>query len=344
MAEYDALLVVSFGGPEGPDEVIPFLENVLRGRNVPQARLLQVAEHYYGLGGTSPINGQNRALVVALERELADKGIDLPIHWGNRNWRPLLTDTLRQMKADGVRRALAFITSGYASYSNCRQYLENLSDARRIVGEEAPVVERLRVFFNHPEFIAATVDRVNSAFERVDGERRERAVLVFTAHSIPRAMAAGCGYETQLKEVARLVGDAVGVPDWTIAYQSRSGPPNQPWLEPDIRDHLRFLRDQRDLADVVIAPIGFLSDHMEVIYDLDVEARAVCDELGVQMVRAETVGTHPRFVGMIRMLIEERLYNRPERPSIGLMDPLPDFCADGCCPSGRPETAAQTRG
>ena len=342
MADYDALLVISFGGPEGPDEVIPFLENVLRGRNVPHERLLQVAEHYNRFGGVSPINAQNRALIAALEREMTEHGVDLPIYWGNRNWRPLLPDTLRQMKADGVRRALAFITSGYASYSNCRQYLENIAEARRIVGDGAPIVERLRVFFNHPAFVSATVERVNAAFERIDLESRERAALVFTAHSIPQSMADGCAYEAQLKEVARLVGDAVGHSEWTFAYQSRSGPPAQPWLEPDIQDHLRSLHEQHRLTDVVIAPIGFLSDHMEVIYDLDVEARAVCDETGMRMVRAETVGTHPRFVGMIRMLIEERLYSLPERLSIGLIGPRPDVCADGCCPSGRP--AAQRPG
>ncbi len=344
MADYDAVLVVSFGGPEGPDEVIPFLENVLRGRNVPRERLLQVAEHYHSFGGVSPINAQNRALIAAIERELNQYGIDLPIYWGNRNWHPMLADTLRQMKTDGVRRALAFITSAFASYSNCRQYMENIAEARRVVGEEAPIVERLRGFFNHPGFIAATVDRVNSAIDRLDVDSRERAALVFTAHSIPQAMADGCAYEAQLKEVARLVGDAVGHSDWTFAYQSRSGPPTQPWLEPDIRDHLRSLHDQVGVTDVVIVPIGFLSDHMEVIYDLDVEARAVCDEINVRMVRAETVGTHPLFVGMIRALIEERLYSRPERPSIGCKTPLPDVCADGCCPSGRPETTGHRLG
>lgn len=344
MADYDALLVVSFGGPEGPDEVIPFLENVLRGRNVPHERLLQVAEHYDRFGGVSPINAQNRTLIAALEREFTEHHVNLPIYWGNRNWHPLLPDTIRQMKTDGVQRALAFITSAYASYSNCRQYQENIAEARRIVGNEAPIVDRLRGYFNHPGFIAATVDRVNLAINRIDPENREQAALVFTAHSIPQSMADGCTYEAQLKEVARLVGDAVGHSKWTFAYQSRSGPPTQSWLEPDIRDHLRSLHIQSGVTDVVIVPIGFLSDHMEVIYDLDVEARAVCDELGVQMVRAETVGTHPRFVGMIRMLIEERLYGLPERPSIGRMNPLPDVCADGCCPSGRPETTGQRRG
>lgn len=344
MADYDALLVVSFGGPEGPDEVIPFLENVLRGRNVPHDRLLQVAEHYDRFGGVSPINAQNRALIAALEREFTEHHVNLPIYWGNRNWHPLLPDTIRQMKTDGVQRALAFITSAYTSYSNCRQYLENIAEARRIVGNEAPIVDRLRGYFNHPDFIAATVDRVNLAINRIDPENREQAALVFTAHSIPQSMAAGCAYEAQLKEVARLVGDAVGHSDWTFAYQSRSGPPTQPWLEPDIREHLRSLHDQGGLTDVVIAPIGFLSDHMEVIFDLDVEARAVCDEIKVQMVRAETVGTHPLFVSMVRALIEERLYSRAEHPWVGLMNPLPDVCADGCCPSGRPETTGQRRG
>jgi len=337
---YDALLIVSFGGPDEPDDVLSFLENVLRGRNVPRERMLEVAEHYYLFGGKSPINEQNRNLIAALTDELAAHGPALPIYWGNRNWHPLLADTVRQMASDGVRRALAFVTSVFSSYSGCRQYREDIARAQQVVGPAAPQVDKLRVFFNHPGFIEPMIERTRAALDEIPAERRDRALVVFTAHSIPQAMADGCRYEVQLREACGLVGEGVGRNDWQLAYQSRSGPPQQPWLEPDIGDLLRDQHSARPVRDAVVIPIGFISDHLEVIYDLDTEARQACDELGINMVRAGTVGTHPRFVRMIRELIEERMSDSPNRLALGTLGPKEDDCPDDCClfPQ-RPETA-----
>ena len=350
---YDALLLVSFGGPEGTADVIPFLERVLKGRRVPRERMMEVAEHYHHFGGVSPINGQNRALIAALERELKTRNLSLPVYWGNRNWHPLLTDTVRRMAADGIGRALALVTSAYSSYSNCRQYLENIEDARREAGSAAPEIDKVRPFFHHPGFIETMTVRVRDALDRLPVERRASAHLVYTAHSIPLAMARECAYEAQLREASRLISERVGVSSWALAFQSRSGPPAQPWLEPDVCDYIRSFRasdgDQADRAgqadradradqadrDIVVIPVGFISDHMEVVYDLDVEARACCDELGVRMVRAETAGIHPRFVEMIAELVEERLSTSTDRPAAGVLDPWPDRCPPGCCPSGR---------
>jgi protoporphyrin/coproporphyrin ferrochelatase len=306
---FDALLVLSFGGPEKPDDVIPFLENVLRGRNVPRERMLAVAEHYYHFGGKSPINDQARALIVALEDELATHGQRLPIYWGNRNWHPLLADTLQQMKADGVRRALAFATSIFSSYSGCRQYLEDIERARAEV-PGAPEIQKLRSFYNHPLFIEAQADRVREALNGL------QAATIFTAHSIPMSMAETSDYQRQLEESCRLVAERLDNSNWRLVYQSRSGPPSQPWLEPDIADVLRGLPRG---AQVVVVPIGFISDHMEVIYDLDVEAQAIARERGVNMLRAGTVGVHPKFLRMIRELI-----NDPRSH---------DACPADCCPA-----------
>jgi protoporphyrin/coproporphyrin ferrochelatase len=329
---YDALLIVSFGGPDGPEDVLPFLENVLRGRNVPRERMLEVAEHYFQFGGRSPINEQNRQLIAAVERELAEHGRPLPVYWGNRNWHPLLPDTLKQMAADGVRRALAFVTSAFSSYSGCRQYREDIARAQKEVGPEAPHVDKLRVFFNHPGFIEPMVENTRAAIDRVPAGRRDKARLVFTAHSIPTAMAAGCRYEEQLRESCRLVAEGVGRDDWDLAYQSRSGPPQQPWLEPDIGEFLQKVQGSGfRVQDVVIVPIGFISDHMEVLYDLDTEARQLCERMGVNMVRAATVGIHPRFVRMIRELIEERLSDSPRRLALGTLGPNHDVCPEDCC-------------
>ena len=328
---YDAFLLVSFGGPDGPDDVIPFLENVLRGRNVPRERMLEVAEHYHHFGGRSPINEQNRGLVAAIERELAEHGPPLKVYWGNRNWHPLLADTLRQMAADGVRRALAFVTSAFSSYSGCRQYRENIAAAQAEVGPAAPQVDKLRVFFNHPGFIEPMIERTRAALEQIPGDRRADALLVFTAHSIPPAMAAGCRYQEQLREACRLVANGIHRDDWYSVYQSRSGPPQQPWLEPDIGDFLRQQHAIGPIRDVVIVPIGFISDHMEVVYDLDTEAKQLCDQLGINMVRAATVGTHPRFIRMIRELIVERMTDSPQRLALGSMGPSHDVCPEDCC-------------
>jgi ferrochelatase len=331
---YDALLVVSFGGPEGPDEVMPFLENVLRGRSVPGERLREVAAHYELFGGVSPLGEQCRSLVSAVREELDRHGPRLPVYWGNRHWHPTLADTLRRMADDGVRRALAFVTSAYGSYPGCRQYLEDIARARAEVGERAPEVDKLRRFYNHPGFVEPLVEHVAAAFERVPEPRRAAARLVFTAHSIPRALAATSDYEEELRETASLVALPLGRRVWSLAYQSRSGPPDQPWLEPDLADHLRSLAGS-GAADVVVAPIGFTSDHMEVLYDLDHEAKDRATRLGLHMVRAATAGAHPRFVRMVRELVEERLSDAPVRLNLGARGPAPDVCPPGCCPPGR---------
>ncbi|HXK11409.1 MAG TPA: ferrochelatase [Vicinamibacteria bacterium] len=333
-AGYDALVVVSFGGPEGPDEILPFLENVTRGRRVPPERLREVASHYEHFGGVSPLPAQCRALVAAVRGDLEEHGPALPVYWGNRNWHPLLAETLRRMAADGVRRALALVTSAYGSYSGCRQYLDDIGCARAEVGEGAPVVDKLRLFYNHPGFVEPLVERVRAALLRVPEERRAQARLVFTAHSLPRALAATSDYEAQVRETAGLVAFPLGRTAWTLAWQSRSGPPSQPWLDPDIVDHLRALA-AAGAKDVVVAPIGFTSDHMEVVYDLDLEAKSRAMELGLNMVRAETVGTHPRFVRMVRELVRERLSDAPLRLHLGARGPAPDVCPPGCCPALR---------
>jgi ferrochelatase len=327
---YDALLIVSFGGPEALEDVMPFLANVLRGRNVPEARMREVAHHYEMFGGVSPINEQTRALIAALERELETHGPRLPIYWGNRNWHPLLADTLRRMRDDGIKRALAFMTSAYSSYSGCRQYREDVERAREVVGEGAPRVEKLRVFFNHPGFVGPNVENLRAALEQIPEERRARARVAFTAHSIPCAMSSGCDYERQLLETCRLVAEGARHEGWRLVFQSRSGPPTQPWLEPDIRDHLRELKEL-DTEDVVIAPVGFISDHMEVLYDLDTEARKLSDELGLNMIRAATIGTHPEFIQMIRELIIERVDDTAPRRALGRLPPSHDVCAIDCC-------------
>jgi ferrochelatase len=334
--QYDALLVVSFGGPEGPDDVMPFLENVLRGRNVPRERMLAVAEHYQQFGGVSPINAQNRALIAALKTEFAAANLDLPIFWGNRNWHPLLPDALAEMRARGIRRALAFFTSAFSSYSGCRQYRENIAAAQQQVGPGAPQVDKLRAFYNHPGFIEPMIERTQSALAELPAGRRAGAHLLFTAHSIPQAMAQTCDYVVQLHEAARLVAAGVGHSTWRVVYQSRSGPPSQPWLEPDIGDELAQIAGGVQSegvagADVVAVPIGFISDHIEVLFDLDKEARNKAIELGLNFVRAGTVGTHPRFVRMIRELVVERMSGASERPALGTFGPSHDVCPVDCC-------------
>ena len=326
---YDAVLVLSFGGPEKPDDVIPFLENVLRGRNVPRERMLEVAEHYYHFGGKSPINDQNRALIASLETLLEREGPRLPVFWGNRNWHPYLADTLREMQARGVRRPLAFVTSVFGSYSGCRQYLEDIDRAREQVGAGAPEIDKLRSFYNHPLFIQAQADEVRSAFHQIPTDRRAAARLLFTAHSVPIAMAEASDYVQQLNESCRLVSEDLGVPAWRLVYQSRSGPPGQPWLEPDIGD---VLREMEPGSDVVIVPIGFISDHMEVLYDLDTEAREIAAARGVNLSRAPTVGVHPKFVAMIRELILERTAGSQPQ-AIGRFGPSSSVCRQECCPS-----------
>jgi ferrochelatase len=330
MSAHDALLVVSFGGPEGMDDVLPFLENVLRGRNVPAERMGAVAKHYEMFGGVSPINGQNRKLIAALQEELAVNGPHLPIYWGNRNWHPLLADTLAQMATDGIKNAMAFVTSAYSSYSSCRQYLENIEEARHQVGSSAPQIDKLRAFYNHPLFIEANVDCLQAALGTIPEAKRASTQIAFTAHSIPQSMAENCQYESQLQETSRLVASGANRESWRLVYQSRSGPPSQPWLGPDILDHLKELK-RSGATDVVIAPIGFVSDHMEVIYDLDTEARQLCNEMGLNMVRASTVGTHPAFIRMIRELVLERINPDASRRFLGSQGANHDVCPADCC-------------
>src|SRR5687767_7267047 len=336
---YDAVVVVSFGGPEGMDDVIPFLENVLRGRNVPRERMLAVAKHYEMFGGVSPINSQNRKLIAALEDELEINGPRLPIYFGNRNWHPMLAATVAQMRDDGIKHALAFVTSAYSSYSSCRQYLDDIERARVEVGPDAPQIIKLRAFFNHPGFIEANAANLKAALEQIPEQRRAVAQVVFTAHSIPETMAGNCDYEKQLQESARLVfesldeyhGAATPTPaSYKLVFQSRSGPPSQPWLGPDICDYLREA-NSLGIKDVVVAPIGFVSDHMEILFDLDTEAQALCNELGLNMVRARTAGTDPSFVKMVRELILERLEPARERRYLGTFGARSDDCAPGCC-------------
>jgi protoporphyrin/coproporphyrin ferrochelatase len=335
---YDAILIVSFGGPESREDVIPFLENVLRGRNVPRERMLAVAEHYYHFEGKSPINQQTRELISALENELAQHGPKLPVYWGNRNWHPMLADTLRKMKGDGIRRALAFVTSAYSSYSGCRQYREDIARAQTEVGPSSPEIDKLRPFFNHPGFIAATEERLRNALAQVPANARENVQIVYTAHSIPISLANTCDYVRQLEEVRKLVSTSLGIANDALAYQSRSGAPGQPWLEPDILDYLREVQARNQASAVVLAPISFISDHMEVLYDLDIEARQLCDSLSLPMVRAKTVGVHPKFIAMIRELIGERTTPEAERRALGSLGPRQDVCADDCCPPPqRPE-------
>ncbi len=333
---YDAILLVSFGGPEAPDEVIPFMQNVTRGRNIPRERLEEVSEHYFAFGGRSPINDQNRALKAALEAQLAEQGPALPVYFGNRNWHPLLADTLTRMRDDGVERALCFVTSAYSSYSGCRQYRENLAAARAEV-QGAPELDKIRVFYNHPGFVTPQVDLIREALTELPADARDGARVVFVTHSIPRTMSLHCDYEAQHYETCRLVmagltaaGDPPGtVRGWDLVFCSRSGPEFVPWLEPDVSDHLEALHAE-GVPGVVVVPVGFISDHMEVIYDLDVEAKETAERLGLPFTRAGSVGVDPRFVAMIRELVLERLEDAPRR-ALGTRGPNHDACPVDCC-------------
>jgi len=328
---YDALLFVSFGGPEGPDEVMPFLRRVTRGRGVPEERLLEVAKHYETLGGRSPINEQNRAFIEALDKELRRRGRNLPIRFGNRNWHPLLETTLAELKAEGARRVLAFVSSAFSSYSGCRQYQEDIAEALAAAGEGGPEVDKVRVFFNHPGFIEAVADRLRSALANFPPELRDEVAIVFTAHSIPRAMADRCSYVEQLREAASLALESLGRRGgWELAFQSRSGPPSVPWLEPDILEVVRRLAAEGK-PGLLVMPLGFLSDHVEVIYDLDHEARDLAAELGLRFERAPTVGSHPAFVGAVADLIEEHLDPSRDRLALGRFGPREDHCPLDCC-------------
>ena len=344
-SHYDALLFVSFGGPEGREDVLPFLENVLRGKPVPRERMLEVAEHYYHFDGVSPINGQNRDLINAVKRELEEQQIQLPIYWGNRNWHPMLNDTLEEMQKDGVKKALVFITSAYSSYSGCRQYRENIEEAKSTLPDGLLETDKIRVFYNHPGFVNTIADLLMESLNQFEESARESATILFTAHSIPESMAANCSYASQLQETARLVMQAVGENPWHLVYQSRSGPPSQPWLEPDVCDFIGTLNAKESPSHLAIVPIGFISDHMEVLFDLDIEAKDMCEELNIKMVRVPTVGTSPPFVKMIIELIRERMENIEQR-SLGDMGPSHDVCPIDCClyTPTRPPTQGRPHG
>ncbi|MER6817075.1 ferrochelatase [Spirillospora sp. NPDC000708] len=300
MTSHDALLLLSFGGPEGPEDVIPFLENVTRGRGIPRERLEKVGEHYHLFGGVSPINRLCRELKAAIEADFAAHGVDLPVYWGNRNWTPYLADTVRRMRDDGVRHAAAFVTSAYSGYSTNDQYLQDIARAREEV-PGAPEIDKLPVYCDRPGFLDPFVDAAGDALGRLpDGAR-----LLFTAHSVPLSQPNRELYVAELEEAARTVAGraAPGTP-WDLVYQSRSGPPSQPWLEPQITDHLEKLAGEGVRAAAAV-PIGFVSDHMEVKYDLDVEAAGRAAELGIAFVRAATPGSDPRFAALPRLLMEE---------------------------------------
>ena len=351
---YDALLFVSFGGPEAPGDVVPFLQNVTRGRDIPEARLREAGRHYFHFDGVSPINAQNRAFLDALRSHFVATKLDLPIYWGNRNWTPYLADAVEQMRADGVRHALAFFTSAYSSYSGCRQYRENLADAIAAVGDGAPRIDRIGAYFNHPGFVDPFIDGTVEAVQKLPDADRADARLVFTTHSIPTAMAESSGsvnagdtgqppgaYVAQHRVVAELVSQAVNAAvgadlPWDLVYQSRSGAPNVPWLEPDIDTHLRAIADIGATAAVVV-PIGFVSDHMEVMWDLDTQARATADEVGLPMVRVATPGPDPRTVAMVADLVRERLEGRAstDRIRVGALSATADCCPGDCCPNPR---------
>ncbi len=334
----DALLIVSFGGPEGPDDVVPFLENVTRGRGIPRERLVEVGAHYAHFGGVSPLNSLNRDLVAAVRTELDRRGEELPVLWGNRNWDPYLTDAFSEARDLGVTRVFAFLTSAYSSYSGCRQYRENLHDALAAVQADDPAwqleVHKARTYFNHPGFVEPLVDATRASLATVPPGSR----LVFTTHSIPTSDADRCDYVAQHRDVAATVAEALGHSDWDLVYQSRSGAPHIPWLEPDIGDHLMALAGA-GAPGAVMVPIGFVSDHMEVIWDLDTVAAEVAAEVGLPVARAATPGTDPRFARMVvDLVIEQRgtLEGQSvERPVTGQLGPRVVPCAAGCCPNPR---------
>ncbi|MAS53594.1 MAG: ferrochelatase [Pimelobacter sp.] len=347
VAPYDALLLVSFGGPEKPDDVVPFLENVTRGRGIPRERLEQVGEHYFLFGGRSPINDQNRAFIAAVERDFAEHGIDLPVYWGNRNWDPYLRDTVTQMAADGITRAACFVTSAYSSWSSCRQYRENLYDAVEGI-DGVPRLDKLRHYFNHPGFLEPVVEATRAALDDLPDAVGQDARIVFVTHSIPTAMnetsgppeAGGSAYVTQHLSaggaVVDLLAEQTGVRhEHDLVFCSRSGSPRTPWLEPDVNDHLVSLAEAGETRAVVLVPIGFVSDHMEVIYDLDTEALATAERLGLPARRAATAGEDPRFVAVVRDLLTERAAAESGAPvtrrALGDLGALWDRCPVGCC-------------
>lgn len=375
IAPYQAVLLYSFGGPNNPEDVVPFLRNVTAGKGIPDARLEEVGQHYYGFGGRSPINQQNLALKAALEGELERRGINLPIVWGNRNWEPYTSDALDELQERGVTKALMLVTSAYGSYSGCRQYREDMAIVQREHGdlddsgnlkESATHFDKVRPYFNHPGFVDATYNAITEALtELADSSpipHDQRTIhLAFVTHSIPLAMEEGSGFAlpatyskqhlSLAQEISRRLEhtDHAGI-EWSLSYCSRSGPPSQPWLEPDINDHLETLAEN-GVSDVVLAPIGFISDHMEVAYDLDTEALATCKSLSIHAVRADTVGVRPEFInGLVDLIVERAAHARGEQPERISVTALPAFheeCPTNCClqragqPTNIPTVAGQ---
>lgn len=352
----DAILFASFGGPEGQDDVIPFLKNVVHGRGIPDERLEEVAVHYRSMGGKSPINDQNKAMIAALEAELARRGIDLPIYWGNRNWEPYMADTVKQIHADGHRTALGIVTSAYSSYSSCRQYREDFGIALNATGLEGELdIRKARVFFNHPGFLDPVAAHIREALEkfRAEGHKDEQIEILFTTHSIPNTMAETSGpratweegsggwYEKQHIAAAEYVMESVGNLPWQLVYQSRSGPEFIPWLEPDVNDVIAELPGKR--TAVMVVPIGFVTDHMEVVWDLDTEAKESAEEAGLAFVRIPTAGESPEFIAALADLVQERLDPTFPRKCVTSFGPTFDVCGAGCCPNQRaiqPTTSA----
>src|SRR5689334_6388137 len=343
---FDAVLLLSFGGPEGPEQVRPFLENVTRGRNVPPERLDDVAEHYLHFGGVSPINSINLALIEQLRAELGSRGLDLPVYFGNRNWEPYVEDTVATMRDNGIRRAAVFTTSAWSGYSSCTQYVEDIARARGAAGEGAPELVKLRQYFDHPLFVEMFAEAIGAAAQTVSGDAR----LVFTAHSIPLAARNRCGadlYSRQVAYASRLVATAAGYADYDQVWQSRSGPPQVPWLEPDIADHLTALAEGGTKA-VIVCPIGFVADHIEVVWDLDNELRGHAQDLGIAFARAATPNADPRFARLVAELLDELRDGRepvrvpgPDAPALQGFSVNGEVCTPNCVSRSTPNAESR---
>ena len=330
MGRFDSLLLLSFGGPENSDDVMPFLRNVTAGRGVPDERLAVVAEQYELFGGKSPINELNQQLLCALDEELASRGHEMATFWGNRNWHPFVTDTIADLKSLGHTSTVCLVTSAFSSYSGCRQYHEDLDRARNEV-PGAPNIERVRVYWDHPDFLGTAAELLAESRDAA-GLSSETPVL-HSAHSLPLSMAANCDYQQQLNEAASIVNELAGMRGpYEVVFQSRSGPPSVPWLTPDIDQRIHELAEQ-GTQELLVHPLGFVADHMEVLFDLDTQSAAAAKEAGVKMVRTPTVGTHPRFVSMLVDLVEEAAGLRADRPSLSKSGPRPDKCNSQCCPA-----------
>ena len=330
MGRFDSLLLLSFGGPENSDDVMPFLRNVTAGRGVPDERLAVVAEQYELFGGKSPINELNQQLLCALDEELASRGHEMATFWGNRNWHPFVTDTVADLKSLGHTSTVCLVTSAFSSYSGCRQYHEDLDRARNEV-PGAPNIERVRVYWDHPDFLGTAAELLAESRDAT-GLSSETPVL-HSAHSLPLSMAANCDYQQQLNEAAAIVNELAGMRGpYEVVFQSRSGPPSVPWLTPDIDQRIHELAEQ-GTQELLVHPLGFVADHMEVLFDLDTQSAAAAKEAGVKMVRTPTVGTHPRFVSMLVDLVEEAAGLRADRPSLSKSGPRPDKCNSQCCPA-----------